>query len=83
MADSAELTGVVDRAVKQLSIALGEDQARALVTDCLAGHGIATPSTMEHLVVLASCLMKHGGFAEVVGRSLRHHALQRGYSPHD
>jgi hypothetical protein len=77
--DDNELAGVVARAVKQLEIALGEEPARALVAECLSQLGIATPATMADLVALSRCLVSHGGFAEVVGRSLRHHALQRGY----
>lgn len=81
--DSDELKTVVDLAVLQLSVALGDENARALVTNCLATQGVATPSTLSHLMALATCLMSHGGFAEVVGRSLRHHALRRGFSPHE
>ena len=79
--DADELKSVVDLAIMQLSAALGEDSARRLVTECLTTHGVSTPTTLGHIMALSACLMTHGGFAEVVGRSLRHHALRRGFSP--
>lgn len=81
--DDDELKSVVDLAVMQLTLVLGDGPARSLVAGCLARHGVATPSSLAELMALATCLMTHGGFAEVVGRSLRHHALRRGFSPAD
>ncbi len=65
--DDAELAGVVERAVKQLAMALGEDPARELFAACMVDVGVVTPTTPR----AASCARGEHGEARRVHRGGR------------
>jgi hypothetical protein len=69
----------VDLTTTQLGKVLGADRARAIVDGCLRRMGLSEQlGTPDELMRFAHCLIEHGGFIEVVGRSLKARAILRG-----
>ncbi|GAC1600144.1 MAG: hypothetical protein NVS3B20_21580 [Polyangiales bacterium] len=75
----AEFAAVLERAAVQLRHVLGEFPARKLIEE-VSKPLRGPPQNADDLMVIATGLMLRGGFTEVVGRSLRAHALMRGSS---
>lgn len=65
------------RVAMRLSQVEGFDQAIATVDTCLAAAGLTDVRTADQVLQFAEALIRHGGFAAVIGRSLKVEALLR------
>ena len=68
-------------AFKQLRPVLGAEMALSIVRSCLDEVGLLDTTTPDEALIFATELLRHGGFVEVVGRTLRVKALLAGATP--
>jgi hypothetical protein len=57
---------------------MGRERAEGLIQEIMTADGIPALDSPQALLWFANGLMKRGGFAEVVGRSLKVYAILRG-----
>jgi len=65
-------------AFKQLRPVVGEEMALAIVRSSLDETGLIDTTTPDEALIFANQLSRHGGFVEVVARTLRVQALLAG-----
>ena len=66
------------RTLERLCRAMGKEQAEALWNLCMARAGVKSLETPAELLAFGDQLTAAGGFAAVLGQSMRTHALLRG-----
>jgi hypothetical protein len=66
------------RALSQLAKSLGDEDARVMVRDALLEVGVEYVRNADDLLQLGERLISRGGVAEVVGRSIKVHAVLKG-----
>jgi hypothetical protein len=57
---------------------MGREKAEGLLREVMAANRMSALDSPQELLVLASGLIARGGFAAVVGRSLKVYAILRG-----
>jgi hypothetical protein len=68
---------LVLRVIIRISQVEGMDRARTIVDECLASAGVTDVRQPEALLRFAEALIRKGGFAAVVGRTMKIEALLR------
>lgn len=64
--------------VSRMAAFVGEDEAHKTLAECLRHTALRAVDTPDAMMALADCLMRRGGVAGLVGRTLRARALEAG-----
>lgn len=64
--------------VSRMAAFVGEAEAQKTLAECLQRKALRAVDTPDAMMALADCLMRRGGVAGLVGRTLRAHALEAG-----
>lgn len=71
------------RAVGQIAKVLGEEGARQMVAEVMRSAGLSRLRSAHDLLLFSEGLMGRGGVAEIVGRSMKVHAVLKGARPEE
>jgi hypothetical protein len=72
------MVGAALFAYRQLKVVMGEAGALSIVRGCLDDVGLIDTLTPDDALLFANQLARHGGFVEIVARTLRIQAILAG-----
>lgn len=70
------------RIVIKLSRVEGAEKAKKIIDECLRSANLIDVRTADDTLRLSEAMIRHGGFAAVVGRAVKIEALLQGAAPH-